>query len=268
MAEHHLTGDVLGLALDGLGYGSDGSIWGGEVLRVNETQMSRLGHFRHVLLPGGDKAIKEPWRMAVSYLWSLNPEDAESAFSDFFERWPRDQSRIILQMLRQGVLSPPTSSCGRLFDAVSALAGIREKVTYEGQAAIELEQALKADEHFYRGKIELKDDLWIIDPFNMVLELIEDVRQGIEIGIISARFHNGLIELLTEAVAAISAQWDNRRVALSGGVFQNRFLLERMESKLNGRGLEVYSHIEVPTNDACIALGQAFVGAKHLTQNE
>ena len=148
MAERKLEGPVIGLALDGTGYGTDGTIWGGELLRVEGAGFERLGHFRHVLMPGGAKAIKEPWRMALSYLWSIDPAGVESSFADPLERWPANERKIILQMLAKRINSPVTSSCGRLFDAVAALCGIRKSVNYEGQAAIELEQAIVPDDAF------------------------------------------------------------------------------------------------------------------------
>jgi len=155
MAERGLDGPVIGLALDGTGYGTDGAIWGGEVLEVHGARFARLGHFRHVLLPGGAKAIKEPWRMALSYLWSIDPENIETRFADLFATRPAGDRKIILQMLSRRLNSPVTSSCGRLFDAVAALCGIRETVSYEGQAAIELEQAIEPDSGFYEGKVSI-----------------------------------------------------------------------------------------------------------------
>jgi len=263
MAEHHLDAPVIGLALDGTGYGTDGTIWGGEVLVVDRTGFERLGHFRHVLLPGGDKAIKEPWRMALSYLWSIDPIAAEVRFADLMEQWP--DRKLILQMLSKGINSPVTSSCGRLFDAVAALCGIRESVNYEGQAAIELEQAIEPEGSFYEGEIAERDSTpFILDPFPMILEVIWDVRQGVSAGKISARFHNGIVRLLTEAAVVAASKCGLRRIALSGGVFQNAFLSARLEKELTGLGFEVYSNEEVPANDACISLGQAFIGANKL----
>ena len=261
LAEQQIEGPVIGLALDGSGFGTDGTIWGGEVLRVDGWQFERLGHFRKVLLPGGEKAIKEPWRMAVSYLWSLDPADAVTTYQDILSRWPRRKVEILLRMLERGLNSPVTSSCGRLFDAVSALAGLRDSVSYEGQAAIELEQALQMCDEEYRGEVVREKDTWILDPFPMVAAAISDVRAGEAAGIISCRLHNGLVSLLVEAVERISGENDLKRIALSGGVFQNAYLSERLEKRLAERGFEVFVHKEVPANDACISLGQAYIGA-------
>ncbi len=264
MAERRIEGAVLGLALDGTGYGPDGTVWGGEILRVEGFGFERLGHFRQVALPGGNKAIKEPWRMALSYLRGLDP-DPESAFGDFTGRWPRRSVKVILQMLDRGVNSPLTSSCGRLFDAASALAGIRETVNYEGQAAIEFEQAIEPDEGGYGGELRRENGLWIVDPFPMIAEVVREVRGNRPAGIISARFHNGLVSLLSETAGRISSETGLTRIALSGGVFQNAYLIARLETELKQRGFEVFSHVEVPANDACIALGQVYVGARWLT---
>ncbi|MHC1727350.1 MAG: carbamoyltransferase HypF [Syntrophobacteraceae bacterium] len=264
MAERGLTGPVIGLALDGTGLGTDGTIWGGEILRVDDCTFERLGHFRQVLLPGGGKAIKEPWRMALSYLFSIGSENVERRFADFLGHWPEKDRRIILQMLSRRLNSPVTSSCGRLFDAVAALCGIRLSVNYEGQAAIELEQAIEPDSGFYEGRIEIGEGPLIVDPFPMIEAVVEDNRRGVSAGKIAARFHNGVILILAEAARVAANKAGLNRVLLSGGVFQNAYLSERLEKEIATRGLEVYGHKEVPANDACIALGQAYIGAKRI----
>jgi len=264
MAEQKLSGPVLGFALDGTGYGTDGTIWGGEILKVDGHLFDRLGHFRQVRLPGGGKAIEQPWRMVVSYLWSLDPENAERTFGDIFGRWPRQSLRVVLQMLERGVNSPIASSCGRLFDAVSALAGMRDSVTYEGQAAIELEQAITPEGGSYAGEVRKEGAMWVLDPFPMILQVVEDVRRARDRGIVSARFHNGLVGLLADAAEKVRGETGIGRIVLGGGVFQNAYLVERVERELRRRGFEVWSHVEVPANDACISLGQAHIGTRWL----
>ncbi|MGO9687106.1 MAG: carbamoyltransferase HypF [Syntrophobacteraceae bacterium] len=264
MAERGLEGAVIGLALDGTGFGTDGTIWGGEILRVDNLGFERLGHFRQVLLPGGAKAIKEPWRTALSYLWSIDPEGIEHRFADFLAAWPNPDAKIVLQMLSRRFNCPPTSSCGRLFDAAAALCGIRRSVNYEGQAAIELEQAIEPDDGYYEGRLENGLDSILIDQFPIIEALIEDVGRGVPAGKIAARFHNGVIRTLSEAAMIAAGKTGLNRVALSGGVFQNAYLSERLERDLCKMGLEVYSHIEVPANDACISLGQAWIGAQKI----
>ena len=268
IAESKISGPVLGLALDGTGYGGDGTIWGGEILKVDGDQCERLGHFRQLRLPGGNMAIREPWRMALSCLWSLNPDGLESEYGDIVARWPEREVRVILQMLRRGINSPLTSSCGRLFDAVAALVGIRDRNVYEGQATIELEQALEPDEISYRGCITKEGDSWILDPLPMVRGVLQDVRGGMAPGIISARFHNGLCDLLSDAAHQVGAENGLQRVALSGGVFQNSTLSQHLEAALEELGFEVHTHQQVPPNDGCIALGQAYIGGIRLQNKQ
>jgi hydrogenase maturation protein HypF len=261
LAERQLEGPILGLALDGTGYGTDGTIWGGELLRVDGDQCERLGHLRQVPLPGGNAAAREPWRMAVSNLWGLYQQRLEVESADFLARWPERNRRIVIQMLRQQLNAPPTSSCGRLFDAVAALIGVRDHNVYEGQAAVELEQLLEPDDRAYTGSIAKTNGTWILDPAPILLQIIRDVRAGVSRALISARFHNGLVQLLADAVVRVGGETGLERVALSGGVFQNAYLSTRLENLLASLGWEVFSHREVPANDACIALGQAYVGA-------
>ncbi len=263
-AEQKLTGPLLGLALDGTGFGTDGTLWGGEILRVDGHRFERLGHLRHVPLPGGSKAIKEPWRMALAYLWSIDPRNCEETFAHVVERWSVQNRRILVQMLERRVNSPLTSSCGRLFDAVSALIGLRDSVTYEGQAAIELEQVMEADDGSYEGIMTREQETLILDPYPMVAEVAGEVKRKQGVGIISARFHNGLVKLLSEGIRRAREDTGLNRVAMSGGVFQNAYLFDKLHSELMQQGFQVYSHMEVPTNDACIALGQAYIGADWL----
>jgi hydrogenase maturation protein HypF len=263
-AERRLSGPLLGLALDGTGYGADGTIWGGELLLLDGHRYRRLGHLLSAGLPGGDRAAREPWRMALSYLYRLEPERCETQYGDFLARWPEPAVKVVLQMLRRGLNTPLTSSCGRLFDAVAALAGVRDKTNYEGQAAIELEQALEAEEGAYPMELREEEDTLILDPLPAITAVVADVRAGIPAGLVSARFHNGLVELLVKAVCGAAGRTGLRCIALSGGVFQNRYLSERLETQLKSAGLDVYTHGEVPPNDGCIALGQAWIGMRHL----
>ncbi len=263
-AEHRHAGPILGLALDGTGYGSDGTLWGGELLRVEGHKCERLGHFKPIPLPGGQAAIREPWRMAVAFLWSLEGPGTEEAFEDLVRRFPEKTMRILLQMLSRGVQCPLTSSCGRLFDTVSALIGLRDRITYEGQAAIELEQVMEKAAGRYLGEVVLEGERRVLDPSPMVREVVEDIRRGTRPGIISARFHQGLVDTLFHWVVGASRSTGLETVGLSGGVFQNRVIQGQLAYELKKAGLEVLCHREVPANDACISLGQAHVGAQWL----
>ncbi len=269
MAENRVSGKVLGLALDGTGYGPDATIWGGELLLVDSdsVRFQRLAHFRPLPMPGGDRAVREPWRMAVSVLYELEPEKLETVFADILERWPAERRGVLLQMLRKGLHCPRTSSCGRVFDAVSALLGLRQQISYEGQAAIELEQHIEADAKAYPGLVHCHRESsspWIIDALPMIREAIVDLRKGEATGRIAARFHNGMIRLLAEAVARAGSETGIGRVALSGGVFQNVYLTEGLLEVLQREGFETLTHREVPPNDGCIALGQAWIGQRFL----
>jgi hydrogenase maturation protein HypF len=268
MAERGLEGAVVGLALDGTGFGTDETIWGGEILRVDNRGFERLGHFRQVLLPGGARAIKEPWRTALSYLWSLDPGNVERGFADFLSAWPEREVKIVLRMLDRRLNCPLTSSCGRFFDAAAALCGIRASINYEGQAAIELEQAIEPDEGIYEGRLESGPGSILIDQLPIIEALIEDVRRGVPAGRIAARVHNGAVRTLGRAALMAAERTGLNRIALSGGVFQNAYLSQRLEKELAGYGLEVYGHIEVPANDACISLGQAWIGAWKIMEGQ
>ncbi len=258
MAEHGLAGPVIGIALDGTGYGTDGQIWGGEVLVVEPHRFDRVGHFAYLALPGGAAAIKKPWRMAVSALY----EAFGDAFLDmdfaFLKDIPRDQVNVLIRMIRQGVNSPLTSSCGRLFDAVAAIAGVRNDVAYEGQAAVELEAAAEADtQRVYPFEIREKDGVqqFLIGP--MIRSVVKDVQEGCSTGLVSATFHNTLVALFVEVCRRVGASRKLRQVALSGGCFQNARLLLELTQALEGQGFEVYSQAVVPSNDGGVALGQA-----------
>ncbi len=325
MAENHLDGRVIGLALDGTGYGTDGQIWGGEALLADYCDFERVAHFAYVPMPGGAAAIHEPWRMAVSYL----AQHFGRAFLDFripfVQRLDRRRVEVVLRMLDGRVNSPLTSSCGRLFDAVAALAGIRQRVNYEAQAAIELEMAidetvdsdgayplgLEANPKIENRKPKIGSDSlpeasfefpdssfdsihhlggrlprglgstvrwlalseaegspgtghWTIDTRPMFEALVGDLKEGVPPGIISRRFHNGLVELFTRLALLLRKRTGLNRVCLSGGTFQNVYLLEHLTARLQADGFEVFTHAEVPAGDGGLSLGQALVAAHRL----
>lgn len=262
-AEHGLDGPVIGLALDGTGYGSDGTIWGGEILLVNSLECRRLGHFRHFRLPGGAAAIKEPWRMAYSCLRELSGGLPERDFPDLTARWPEDKRGILDRMLEREISSPLTSSCGRVFDVMAAVAGLPSgmRTSYEGQAAIELEQSIEPTSDGYDHGLDERHGVLILDPGPLILGAIDDLRREVRPGIVAGKFHHGMVALLAAAADKARTMSGVDRIALSGGVFQNRYLSERIELELARRGFEVLTHRELPTNDACIAFGQASLGA-------
>ena len=263
MAENHLEGKVIGIALDGTGYGTDGNVWGGEVLVAEYGDFERAAHFAYVPMPGGVAAIHEPWRMAVSYLTQHFGESFLDLRIPFVARLDRRRAEVLLRMIERGVNSPLTSSCGRLFDAVAALVGIRDRVTYEAQAAIELEMAIgdARDDAAYPLALVPDGQGWLIDTRPVFEALVEDLRQGRATGEISRRFHNGLVEAFARLAVMSRERTQLNRICLSGGTFQNVFLLEHLRSRLEASGFEVFTHSEVPAGDGGLSLGQALVAA-------
>ncbi len=266
MAEHRIEDDIIGFALDGTGFGDDGAIWGGEILICNLHTFRRMAHFDYLPMPGGDKAILEPWRMAVSYFYKYFNDETELAQSFFSDR--AEQIKIVSQAIEKKINSPATSSCGRLFDAVAAILGIRETVAYEGQAAIMLEAlAIKASRDIPDiGKFEVikNDNHYIIDPNEILHKIITQKRENKEVSGISCAFHNALIDVFTQIARIIRSETGLKQVALSGGCFQNMFLLQGLQNKLKKNGFQVMTNMEVPVNDGGIALGQAYWGMHNL----
>ena len=275
MAENNIplkAPPVLGIALDGLGFGIDGTLWGGEFLLADYCSFERLALFNPVPMPGGTQAIREPWRMAFAYLrqdldWSSISQQYGSL--EFFRRCKEKNLETLGKMIDKKINSPLTSSCGRLFDAVAAIMGLREQVTYEGQAAIELENVLNfetaASEHNdYSFTITQSDrnKLATIQTAKLWKDLLSDVAAQYPHSVISARFHRGLVNVIMDMIVQLTERYDNpwqNRVALSGGVFQNSFITEALSVKLENSGYDVLTHHHVPTNDGGLAFGQAAV---------
>lgn len=257
LADNGERGPVLGVAFDGTGYGSDGTVWGGEFLLADLSDFRRVGHLAPVAMPGATAAIKQPWRMAASYLTS-----AGAPFADL-DVVRRNESHWegVLGVLRAGLNSPLTSSAGRLFDAVAALLGVRDAVTYEGQAAIELEQVADVGETgAYSARIAEADPL-VVSGVDLVRACVEDVRAGVDVPAVAARFHNGVVDVIVRGCASLGGRFGVTAVALSGGVFQNLLLLDRTVQALQEGGFRVLTHSRVPTNDGGVSLGQAVVAA-------
>ena len=258
MADNGLDGSrqVIGLAFDGTGYGDDGAIWGGEFLVADYAGFKRPLHLAYFPLPGGDAAIKRPTRTALALLWSLGL-DWEANLAPVQDLCFEDRQALRIQLERD-LNTPRTSSLGRLFDAAAAMAGVRQTVNYEAQAAIEFEAALDPAE---RGaySFDLRGESVVYD--DVIRGLLADVQIGVSIPVISARFHNGLADLTIRACTQIREQTGIGEVALSGGVWQNMALLERTFLGLRKVGFVVYLHHQVPANDGGLALGQAMLAA-------
>ena len=259
MAENELEAPVLGVSWDGTGYGTDGTIWGGEFLLTDEESFRRVAHFRQFPLPGGEAAVKEPRRTALGLLyqiWGSNGlRDRDVVpIAEFSEK----ELALVEQTLKRGFNAPLTSSAGRLFDAVASLVGLRQRVTFEGQAAIELESAIDSQVvDLY--PFQVGDSLpQVIDWAPMIAEILIDLRRGKPASFISAKFHNTLAEVIVEVAQEIA----QAKVVLTGGCFQNRYLLERSVLRLSQAGFRPYWHQRVPTNDGGIALGQVAAAAR------
>jgi hydrogenase maturation protein HypF len=288
LAENEVEGSALGVTWDGTGYGTDGTVWGGEFLLGDAADFTRVAQLRPFRLPGGDAAIKEPRRVALATLWELygdailNREDLAPV-----KALRPAERRLLVQMLERGLNAPVTTSAGRLFDAVAALLDLHQGVTFEGQAAMALEfVADPAEEDAYplpvtttKGEGRTTEDegqrpidrdhppSFVIRPSSSILDwgplveaVLEDLQRAVKPGIIAGRFHNALVE----AILAVAQAVGERRVALTGGCFQNRLLTERATRRLSEAGFEVLLHRQVPPNDGGISLGQVVVAAARL----
>jgi hydrogenase maturation protein HypF len=261
MAENGLRGKVIGVALDGTGYGTDGKIWGGEFLVADYGGFERRAHLRYVPLAGGDAAVRQPWRPALAYLADTFGGAAEFPELAIWREVPESQRKLVRSMIAHGVNSIETSSCGRLFDAVASLIGLRQQINFEGQAAIELE-TIAADGVVDAYPFGLDGDS--VDFRPAIEVIVREVREGTPAGAIAARFHNTVAEAIVEVCRRLRAEEKLNRVCLSGGTFQNMKLLARTLAGLRRLEFEVFIHAQVPPNDGGIALGQAVVATEIL----
>ena len=263
MAENHVDGRVIGLALDGTGYGLDGNVWGGEVLVCDYCGFERLAHLQYIPMPGGSAAILEPRRMAISYLFHHFGRDFWDLNIPFVRGLDRRRTETLLRLIERGINSPLTSSAGRLFDAVAAVAGVREHVNYEAQAAIELEAVIEdtGEGSGYPFAIRKEGSGWAIDTRPMFLALAQDTHDGVPTGVVSLRFHLGFVDVLARVAELVRERTGLDGICLSGGSFQNCFLSERLPTCLEANGLQVFTHTEVPCGDGGISLGQAVIAA-------
>ncbi|HXJ78368.1 MAG TPA: carbamoyltransferase HypF [Candidatus Methylomirabilis sp.] len=257
LVDNAWTEPAIGVAFDGLGYGADGTLWGGEFLVADLGGFARVGHLTPIAMPGGTAAIKEPWRMAAVYLDDAfaGAPPALPIAGRYAARW-----ETVRALARSGVASPRTSSAGRLFDAVSALLDVRHEISYEGQAAVELEQlADLAETSAYAALPVESGEGFQIHGADLIRATVEDLRKGVAAPVIAARFHNGVAQTIVEGCRAVRARTGLDTVALSGGVFQNVLLLERAVARLESERFRVLCHRQVPTNDGGLCLGQAVI---------
>jgi len=260
MCDNGIDGAVIGISFDGTGYGTDEKIWGGEFLVCDYGGFERVAHLEYVPLPGGEKAIKEPWRMAASFLDRIYGDSMYELGIDFVKFLDRNKWTIIRRMIDKGLNSPLTSSSGRLFDAVSALVGVRQEVYYEGQAAIELEMAADKDEEgFYSYDLEESENGSQVMLEPIIRGVVTDIADNVSIPTIAGKFHNTMAKIILNICLRVRKASGIEKVALSGGVFQNTLLLNKTFSLLDGNGFKVYTQHRVPPNDGGIALGQAVI---------
>jgi len=260
IAEHMIKEKVIGVCFDGIGYGSDGKIWGGEFFHGTPANIKRAGHLEYVAMPGGDKATKEPFRMAISHLYQAFGEGIYRLNIGFINKYQNKLSDFITVAKLRPIL---TSSAGRLFDAVSAILGICDIITYEAQAAIKLQMLAERSKtnKEYRFAIYEENNMLIISSQRALEQIVADLRSYVSREDIARAFHNGLADVIARMCDAIRKKTKTRSACLSGGVFQNKLLLELTVERLRKEKFEVYYNEVLPSNDGAIALGQAVIAS-------
>jgi hydrogenase maturation protein HypF len=273
LADNERSADerVIGVTLDGTGYGTDGAVWGGEFFEGSLNRgFTRLAHLEYAPLPGGSAAIRQPWRMALAQLISLYGEEDTLKLPLAVVQQAGERSvMLIARLVEHKLNTPPTSSAGRLFDAVAALTGVpgTERTTYEGQAAVELELAAGGPaDRGYPFRLQPKDQGWIVETGEIIHEVVEDLLAGRATGEISSRFHRTMAEVVAAGCEKIRGAGGTTAVALSGGSFQNMLLLQQVIKLLEGKGFQLYRHRRVPANDGGLALGQAILADRTLRE--
>ncbi|MDO8603157.1 MAG: hypothetical protein Q7O04_04865 [Candidatus Omnitrophota bacterium] len=270
IADNNIKGKVIGIAFDGTGFGSDGNIWGGEFFAGGIKGLKRVAHLKYVPMPGGEASIKEPWRMAFSYLYSTYGKNRFAPPAMTGRKWPR--SDILRQMIDKKINSPLTSSVGRLFDGISSLIGVCDFAKYEGEAAIRLEKIILAQgrrsfssaslgtgklQGKYKFKYVNERGMIIIDWGPVVKGVVKDLKLGVKNPEISIKFHKAVCEMIKEICIILRNKYRIKKVCMSGGVFQNNYLKNSIEPLLKKEGFEVFLHKNVTAHDGSISLGQA-----------
>jgi hydrogenase maturation protein HypF len=259
MAENALNEKVIGVACDGTGYGTDEAIWGCEFMIADQASFQRRGHLKYVPLPGGDVSTKEPYRMAISYLYSAYGNDILDVDTPLIKRINSKKLALIKRMIENQINTPLTSSCGRLFDAVSSLIGVRDDVTYEAQAAIELEMITESGVTDVYGYNIITEDEYIIDVGEVFRGIVFDLNHEVPKGFISAKFHNTVADFIVSMCEKLRIENDIKKVVLSGGTFQNTYLITEVTRRLTEKEFITYFHKRIPTNDGGLSLGQAVI---------
>jgi hydrogenase maturation protein HypF len=262
MAEHGLTNKVIGVAFDGTGYGADGNLWGGEFLIADIAGYERVGQFKYIPLPGGEAAIREPWKTAVSFIYDAYGTRARAVLDElgFLKKYGEQQIEQMMLIARARELSPLSSGAGRMFDAVSAMIGVCDRNTFEGEAAMTLESLTRdAIDDQYVIELKQENSYTVIDFAATVNGIVRDMSRKVQKGKISTKFHNTIASIIRTMVLRLRDSEGITDVALSGGTFQNLYLLTRTINMLSHEGMKVYTNEKMPCNDACISLGQAYL---------
>jgi hydrogenase maturation protein HypF len=257
MAEHGLDEKVIGISMDGTGYGTDGNTWGGEFLLADNSDFERFTHFDYIPMPGGDMVVEEPWRMAFSYLYKYFGDTIDYDSMTVFRSVDRQRLTLLKEMIQKGINCPLSSGAGRLFDAVSALLGICPVTSFDSEAPMRLESAINSEtDHHY--PFSTGGSVVFAETFKAI---IADMQHS-DVSLISAKFHNTVAQAILEVSESIRKETSLEKVVLSGGVFQNKYLLEKTIQKLTQKMFKVYTNHQVPVNDGGLSLGQLVVASK------
>lgn len=268
LVDNGVDKEVIGIAWDGTGYGEDGAIWGSEFLIANLKGYKRKAHLKYKPLPGSEKAIEEPWRMAATNLYEVFGGDFLNIDIDFVKRLDLKKWKNLKIMIDKGINSPETSSMGRLFDAVSSLIGMRDEITYFGQAAIELEMIMDEDKKgIYCFDINKEGEIYSIDSAPVIRSIVDDFMNSVDASNISSKFHRSVVEMMVEVSKLLREETGINEVALSGGVLQNLFIRNIGTKRLSEEGFKVYNHNNIPSNDGGISVGQVAIASKLIEDN-
>ena len=258
MEDNNLDGEVVGVSFDGTGYGDDGQSWGGEFLLCSKSEFCRMFHLKYLPQPGGDKASREGWRMALAYLYDAFGPDFHEVDTPILTRLKKTQVSVIKQMMDKKINSPVTSSMGRLFDAVSSLIGICDVSSFEGEGAILLEKkAAEGIKDFYEYDILSEN----VSVSAMIKEIVFDLSKGVSLEVISAKFHNTVSEIIFNISDKIYQMSGVNKVVVSGGCFLNKYIVDSIKEKFKGTHLELFTHIKFSPSDRGLSVGQAVVAS-------
>ncbi|MFH1645014.1 MAG: hypothetical protein ABIB11_01200 [Candidatus Omnitrophota bacterium] len=259
MVDNDIDEEVLGVCFDGMGFGDDGKSWGSEFLICDRKNFKRIFHFKYISQPGSDIASREGWRIALSYLIDTYDEDFDNLDISLIKRIGKEKIETVRHMIKRNINSPLTSSAGRLFDAVSSLIGICDESSFEAEAAIELEKvAARGITESYEYNVGENDICFV----PMIKSIIDDLNEKVDVGIISAKFHNTLGEVIFDISSRAAKDFGISKVLLSGGCFQNKYLREYVISKFADSNIKLFTHKKYSTTDAGVSIGQAVVAGK------